>query len=178
MPLTTPSHKNLLVSETDVKANAFIDGNVDAGDLRKAISLSQDLYLHPLLSTGLYDDLLKKVHCDELTDDDVYLLEVFIVKILALYAASELNLFSTYRQKQYGVGRQDDEQQNFNVAEIGEAKSISSENKTRAEAIADRMIKYIQANKSKYPAYQNCLSECSADIPGQKRASSFPIFVK
>lgn len=178
MPLTTPSHKNLLVSEADVKENAFIDGNVDAGDLRKAISLSQDLYLHPLLSTGLYDDLLKKVHTDSLNSDDVYLLEVFIIKVLSLYAASELNLFSTYRQKQHGVGRQEAEQQNFNVAEIGEAKSISSENKNRADAIADRMIKYIQANKSKYPAYNDCVSECSADISGQRKASSFPIFVK
>jgi len=56
----------LFISETYVKNNTLIDENVDMRLILPSIKDAQELRIHPILGTPLYDDLKAKDKLPEL----------------------------------------------------------------------------------------------------------------
>ena len=68
----------LFISETYVKNNTLIDENVDMRLILPSIKDAQELRIHPILGTPLYDDLKAKITAGTLNADEVTLLDDYV----------------------------------------------------------------------------------------------------
>lgn len=68
------AQKVLFISESQVKAQSFIDNNVDGKLLSKTIELVQDISLKGILGKALYDTLINEVY--EFKTNDVEIPEL------------------------------------------------------------------------------------------------------
>ena len=91
----------LFISENYVKNNSLIDENVDVRLILPSIRDSQELRIHPILGTPLYEDLKTKISGGTLTADDITLLDNYIAPSMlqwTMYECSASMLFK-YRNK-------------------------------------------------------------------------------
>ncbi|MGN6439065.1 MAG: DUF6712 family protein [Agriterribacter sp.] len=175
MPLNPDSFKTLFISEQALKDNSIIDNNTDAKILLPIIKKSQDLFLHPLLSTKLFEDLQTKIAGETLNQDEKDLIETYIQPALIFKIQSESIFDSTFRQKNKGVGTMSTN--GFNPATLDEVKYLSERADNSAEEYGQRLVKYLKANKATFPKYEECVDACSPDIPAQKSAYRCKIFL-
>ncbi len=176
MPLNHDTHRTLFISEENIKSE--IDNNIDAKKVVASIATAQALYLQPLISTSLYEDLQTKISEDTLNEDEKLLLDVYIRPTLTWFTISELHLFNSFKLTNAGSGRQNPSDNTFQVAELQEIQYLSETSKKRAEQFGERLVKFLQSNKAKYPAYKDgCSGYEGADLPGADTAYQCPIFL-
>ena len=91
----------LFISEAYVKNTTLIDENVDMRLILPSIRDCQELRIHPILGTPLYDDLKAKITAGTLNSDETNLLDNYIAPAMAqwtVYECSTSMLFK-YRNK-------------------------------------------------------------------------------
>jgi len=175
MPLDHNSYKVLFIDEVTIKRESLIDGNADMSTLAPTIRTCQELQLQSLLSTALYVDLQTKIKSNNLSEDETYLLDVYIRPTLIWYVTAEYYLLSTFRQKNTGVGRQASD--DFNPAELSEIQYLKQSAENKAEWYGQRLVEYLKANKTKFPAYKTDCDAEAADIPGAKTAFKHIVYL-
>ena len=91
----------LFISEAYVKNTTLIDPNVDMRLILPSIRDCQELRIHPILGTPLYNDLKAKITAGTLNADETNLLDNYIAPAMGqwtLYECSASMLFK-YRNK-------------------------------------------------------------------------------
>lgn len=141
------------ITEEKLKANSLINENVDDKLIKPLLTTCQDIYIHPIIGTGLYNELKTQIAASGVTALNQTLLEDYIQPTLIWYIMSEAPIAMTYQFRNKGVMKRNSE--NSNSADIDELISISNKYKYNAEFYAKRLSDYLCANSMDYPLYIN-----------------------
>ena len=143
--------KALFISREDLVRYTPISGNLDFDKLVQYVEIAQDIHIHEILGTDLYDKLQADVIADTLTGDYATLVNSYVKPALAQYALLEFLPFSLYSINNKGVFKHTSE--NANALERGEINTMIEATRDTATHYAKRLVDFICFDSSRFPEY-------------------------
>ena len=143
--------KALFISRDDLVRYTPISGNLDFDRVVQYIEIAQDIHVHELLGTNLYEKLQADVLANTLTGDYDTLVKSYIKPTLAQYALLEFLPFSQFSINNKGVFK--------HTSEASETLSRSDINmmteatRDTANHYASRLIEYLRSYPNSFPEY-------------------------
>jgi hypothetical protein len=162
----------LFISVSSIKERTGLHANVDDKLVLPEIKTAQDMYIHPLLGSGLYERLQDGIDNNNLTADEVALLDNFVTDTLIYYVLSELPTGLSYQFYNKGLVRKTSD--NTDQPQMQDLLDISARYRKRAEFYAERMVKFLKQNaaQGKYNLYLNPGSGLDAIHPDNSAYST------
>ena len=166
----------LLMSDTMIKDRSTIHGNIDPKLIYPEIKVAQDMYIHPILGTALYDKLLSDVNVSGITGDYKTLLDDYIVDALMYYAISQLPMAMSYQFWNKGVIRKVGD--STELPSMSELVDIANHYRQRAEWYGERLTLYLKQNADEnfLPEYIDPGSGIDTIIP-ESSSFTMPIYL-
>lgn len=145
----------LFITPENIYERTSIHSNIDSKMIVPVIKVCQDMYILPLLGTGLYERLQDGVEDSDLTADETELLRSYIRDCLIYYVVSELPDTLSYQFWNKGVLRKTNE--GSETASQSELIDIKNKYKNWAEFYGQRLVKYLieSSNNNKFSQYIN-----------------------
>lgn len=143
--------KALFISREDLVRYTPISGNLDFDRVVQYIEIAQDIHVHELLGTNLYEKLQKMIVTDSLSGDYEALVKTYIKPTLAQYSLLEFLPFSQFSINNKGVFK--------HTSEASETLSRSDINmmvettRDTANHYANRMVDYLCNYPNSFPEY-------------------------
>jgi hypothetical protein len=155
----------LFITEQFIKDNTLIDGNVDMKYITTTIADAQRLHILPILGTGIYNELGTQINAGTLTALNTTLLDDYIQDALKFWVIYEgIDLFSYHiTNKNISTKNSDNSQPVQQVDVI----RLMDRNKEKAEWFSQRITKYLLANISSYPLYNNAGNSIDTIYPNR-----------
>lgn len=168
------SLNKLLISADMIKSRTGIHTNIDEKLLYPTIKLCQDMYVHPLLGSDLYNKIINDV--PNVTGDYQDLLDNYIIDVMVWYVLSESVTDVSYQMWNKGVVRKSGD--NTENPSPDELQMLSDKYKRRAEWYGERLRNYLVANSTTtfLPEYYNGNSDID-DINPQGNSFTMPIYL-
>jgi len=162
----------LFISVSSIKERTGLHANVDDKLVLPEIKTAQDMYIHPLLGSALYERLQDGIDNNNLTADEVALLDNFVTDTLIYYVLSELPTGLSYQFYNKGLVRKTSD--NTDQPQMQDLLDISARYRKRAEFYAERMVKFLKQNaaQGKYNLYLNPGSGLDAIHPDNSAYST------
>lgn len=143
----------LFISETTLKDRSLLQDNVDPKLIRPTIKQTQDMYIEPILGTGLYRELQEQIENGTVSVLNKKLLDLYITDCICWYVASEMVMSLGFKMTNKNVLRKSSE--NSNEASLSELFDLMSYYKNKAEWYAQRITDYLIEFIVDYPLYNN-----------------------
>lgn len=167
----------LLISDEILKERTAVHGNIDPKLLYPEIKVAQDMYIHPILGTALYNKLLDDINVSG-TTTGIYktLLDTYIIDPLIYYTLSGLPETLSYQFWNKGVMRKQGD--NTELPSMLELVDLSNKYRIRAEWYAERLTRYLKQslNGNLIPEYANP-GDTSDTILPQNSPFTMPIYL-
>lgn len=165
----------LLVSDEIIKDRTSIHGNIDPKLIYPSIRVVQDMYIHPILGTALFDKLITDIIGGGLTGNYATLYERYIIDPLMWYVLAELPTELAYQFWNKGIVRK--QGVDTELPSFDELINLQNKYKNRAEFYANRLRLYIRQNAAiMFPEYLNPGSGVDTIYPAVK-AFTNPIWL-
>ena len=143
--------KALFISRDDLVRYTPISGNLDFDRVVQYIEIAQDIHVHELLGTNLYEKLQADVLNDTLSGDYEILVKNHIKPTLAQYALLEFLPFSQFSINNKGVFKHTSEaSETLSRADINMMVEASRDT---AQHYANRMVDYLTSYPSSFTEY-------------------------
>lgn len=149
----------LLISDVMIKERTAIHGNIDPKLIYPDIKVSQDMYILPILGSGLYFKLQTIIKDGTISSDPINvnyktLIDIYIVDALIYYTLSELPATISYQFWNKGVVRKMGA--DTDMPTMSDLIDLSNLYRNRAEFYANRLRLYLQQNAiAMFPEYYN-----------------------
>jgi len=143
----------LFISENKLKENSFINENVDDKLLRTTIIQVQDMQIHPILGTGLYNEIKAQITANTVTNANRDLLQDYIQPVVIWWVMADGTIPLTYKFMNKSVVKKNSE--NSQSADLEELITVANNFKNKAEFYTKRLIKFLESNDTIYPLYLN-----------------------
>lgn len=145
--------KNIcFINVNTIKERSALHSNVDDKLILPEILSAQDMFLLPALGTALYDRLQDGIENNNLTADEVDLLDNFITNPLVYYTLSELPVGLSYQFYNKGLVRKTSD--NTDTPNMQDLIDVASRYRTRAEFYTQRLIKHLKQVSSTTDKFQ------------------------
>jgi hypothetical protein len=141
----------LIISENYLKEYSIINNNADMKVITPTIQLVQDIYIHPILGSDLYDEIITQINSNTVTSLNQTLLDSYVIPCMLWYVLCECTPVFKYRYMNKGVMVKNSE--NSTPADLNEIQFLMDKWKNNAEVYAERITKYLRKNASSYPEY-------------------------
>ena len=141
----------LFIKDEDLKRLTILDGNVDTDKFKPYIKISQEIHIQNYLGTDLYKRLQEGIINNDLTADELTLLNDYIQDALIHWAASDYLPFAAYTIANGGVFKHSPEN-SVNV-DKSEVDTLVQKERDFAQYYTQRLIDYLCNNSTKYPEY-------------------------
>lgn len=146
--------KNILfISEQTLKDRGLLQDNVDPKLIKPTIKHCQDMFIEPILGSGLYRELQTQIEGNTLTNTNINLLDNYITDCLGFYVLSEMVISLGYKFTNKNVLRKTSE--NSETPSLSELLDIEQRYKNKAEWYAQRMTDYLIEFIDDFPLYNN-----------------------
>ncbi len=159
----------LFVSEDTLKKSTTINGNVDAELLLPYIKVAQDIHIHQILGTDLYDKLAALITAGTMqaseNDDYETLIDKYVQPVLIHYSLYECLPFLSYKIMNKDLVRKISE--TSTPASLEDLKFMRNIVLNTAEYYSQRLIDWLKNNTDKYPEYT---SNSGSDLSPTKEA--------
>ena len=136
----------LLISAQILKDRTGIHSNIDEKLLLPEIKAAQDMFIHPILGSALYDKIISDVQGGSITGEYKDLLDDYIIDALLYYVLAGLPEALSYQFWNKGVLRKTAD--NSESPAIEELISLSNKYRVRAEWYGERLSRYLLENAS------------------------------
>ncbi len=158
--------KVYFIGEQKLKDNSVINGNVDNKILDPVILECQDLYILPIIGSGIFNELKAQLTPPvTLTALNTTLLNDYIQPCLIKYIEYEAAMYLNVKYTNANLGKKStDESQPLS---IDETHNVMSWIKDKAEYYAEKITKYLKTNYISYPLYLNAGSSIDTVHPAQ-----------
>ena len=147
--------KAYFISETYLKDNSPLSGNIDIADIYPHAKTAEDIYIQEAIGTSLYDDLVTKIIADN--DLSGYPNELILVKklrdVLLWYTCYDALPFIATKIRNIGLVNQTGE--NLSTAEKGNEWALRKICKDKGDFYLKRVQEYLCSYGSLFTAY-NC----------------------
>lgn len=143
----------LFIHPNEIKANAFVDENVDDKYIRNAIVLAMQNEMFQFLGSGLYNDIKDDIEADSISSANQTLLSDYIQPALEWWTMYYLVKPLVYKLTNKSIVKKSSE--NSNPITKEEATDLRNDFKNYAEERTQRLISYLCENESTYPLYYN-----------------------
>ncbi len=165
----------LLISDVMIKERTSIHGNIDPKLIYPDIKVAQDMYIHPILGSALFNKILDDINGAGPTGEYKILVDKFIVDALIYYTLADLPTTISYQFWNKGVVRK--QGVDTELPSMSELIDISNKYKNRAEFYANRLRLYLKQNApTKFPEYLNP-GQGLDDMHPANKSFSLPIFL-
>lgn len=149
--------KNIcFINVNTIKERSALHSNVDDKLILPEILTAQDMYILPSLGSALYDRLQDGIDQNNLTADEVDLLDNFITNALVYYTLSELPVGLSYQFYNKGLIRKTSD--NTDTPNMQDLIDVANRYRTRAEFYTERLIKHLKqvsSTSDKFQEYVN-----------------------
>ena len=142
---------SIFISEDKLKSSSTINGNVDAELLKPYLKVAQDLHIHPILGTDLYNAIQDGIENSNLTANESALLNNYIADALTQWTLYEALPFLSYKIMNADIVRKAGE--NSQSASKDEITFLRDIVRNTAEFYTERLIDYIKNNTASFPEY-------------------------
>lgn len=159
-----------------LKDRTPVHDNTEEKFINSTIKLSQDMYIHPILGTLLFNKLISEVDNGTITGNYKALLDDYIVDALIWWTVAGLTLALPYQFWNKGVIRKvgtDTE-----LPDATELETLRNEYKNRAEWYCERLRQYLIAysTSSFLPEYFETTTK-SNELNPSAQAFTMPIYL-
>lgn len=141
------------ISPAKIKAETFVDENVDEKTLTQSIIYCQEEYTKNILGTALYNEIKGQIEAGSLTADNTTLLQTYIQPALKWWvvyeAMDELHL------KAMNKGIMEKSSDNSQPANLNDILELKNKYRNRAERMDQKTINFLCENDTTYPLYIN-----------------------
>jgi len=141
----------LFISTNTLKKFTVIDGSTDADMITQYIFIAQEVKITNYLGTDLITRLKAGVTADDLTANEVILIDTYIVPALIHWSAAEYFSFARFNAAQGGIFQH--QQDNAVIMTKEDVDSLVAKETSLAEYYTTRLINYLCENSSLYPEY-------------------------
>lgn len=147
----------LIITEKYLKENGVINDNADMKIITPTIILVQDKYIHPLLGSDLFDQIVSQINAstegttDQVSAANLTLLNNYVVKCMLWYILMEATPLFKYRYMNKGIMVKNSE--NSSAADLAEIQYNMNRWEIDAKMYAERTTRFLKANESTYPLY-------------------------
>ena len=143
----------LFIAPLEIKETTMIDENVDEKLIRVVIDEAQSIHIHPIVGTGIYDELKSQKIAGTLTALNTTLINSYLQPALKYWVLYEgIDVF-TYKIMNKSVVKKNSE--NSTTIDTEELIRLQNRFMDKAEWFSERATKYLQENQSDYPLYYN-----------------------
>jgi len=142
-----------MIDETTVKQTSFIDENVDVNLIRTTIKTAQDIHIHQILGTALYNEILTQIDNSNLSSANTTLLDDYLTLALVWWTLYEGVDVFTYKFRNKGILRETSE--TTQAISLEEVKRLMDSFKNKAEYYSERCSKFLLENQTTYPLINN-----------------------
>ena len=142
----------LFITQTDLKANTILNGNVDADLFMQFIKIAQQMHIQNYIGTKLYDAITLKINTATLSGDYLDLVKDYVQPMLIHFAMVDYLPFANYQIRNGGVFKHRSENSESTTKE--ELDLLVQKHRTFADFYAKRFIDYMGINASAmFPEY-------------------------
>lgn len=169
--------KNVLLISADIlKERTAVHTNIDEKLIFPTIKVCQDMFIHPLLGSALYNKIVTDVEAGSITGDYKDLLDDYIIDCLCWYVVSKLPMTLIYQFWNKGVVKKTGD--NSETISMEELEGVRNEYRVQAEWYGERLKNYLIANSTTtvLPEYFNGNTEID-DINPTNQAFTMPIYL-
>lgn len=155
-----------LISTQALKERSFIHANVEDSILRVVIIRVQDTVVEPSVGTPLFKRLLAGIEADDLNEDEVTLMDNYIVPVM-IAGCDERSIDAvTYQQRNKTAGLARDE----NITPVNESENNRISDRLRSELnfYVRRLVGYLKDNCDLYPEYKDFICSHENIMPTKK----------
>lgn len=148
----------LLITEKFVKGNSELDANISMNLIRPTIYYCQKEYIEKSLGTALYNDLIAKTILDPTLvayPDYLTLVNDYLADALLKWVMFEVQvpLWVKWRNKSTSTNTSD----NSNPVDLKTIQFLEDKYKDKAQYFTQRMEKFLCANDTLYPLWDDCV---------------------
>lgn len=151
--------KALFISREDLVRFTPISGNLDFDRVIQYIEIAQDIHIHEIIGSRLYQKLQADIIGSTLSGDYLNLVNVYIKPTLAQYALLEFLPFSQYSINNKGVFKHTSEA--AETLDRAEINAMIESTRDTATHYAKRLVDYLCNYSQLFPEY---LTNANDDI--------------
>jgi hypothetical protein len=142
---------DIIITENYLKQNSIVQDNTDMKLITPTIVLVQDIYIHPILGTDLYNSIQSQINAGSVSTANQTLLDSYVLPTMIWYLLHECTPVFKYRYMNKGIMVKNSE--NSAAADLSEIKFLMDKWKNNAEVYAQRTTNFLKANTTTYPLY-------------------------
>lgn len=143
--------KALFISKEDLVKQTALSANIDFDKVSHFIKIAQDIHIHQMLGSKLYDKLQSDVVGSTLTGNYSTLVYDYIKPTLVQYSFMEYLPFSQYTISNKGVFKHTSE--NASIPSDKEIDAMRDAARDTANYYAKRLVDYLRHNDELFPEY-------------------------
>lgn len=160
------SAKIYLISPDYLKENSPINENVDEKVLQPLIMATQDMRIHPVIGTGLYNEIKDQIKNSTLTSDNQTLLNDYILPAMVWWCMYDAPFDLTYKFMNKSVVKRNSD--NSAPPDIEELHTIANKYRDKAEFYTKRLERFLCAYAATYQLYNNPGSGYDVLVPSHQ----------
>jgi len=141
----------LFIKDEDLKRNTILDGNVDTDKFKNYIKIAQEIHIQNYLGTDLYKRLQAGIIADDLTANEITLINDYIQDALIHYASAEYLPFAAYNVSNGGIFKNTPE--NSVTVDKSEVDYLVQKERDYAQYYTQRLIDHLCNNSTLFPQY-------------------------
>lgn len=154
-----------LISETYLKDNSPLSGNVDIAEIYPYTKTAEDIYIHEAIGTCLYDRLIAGVIANNLNANETVLVKK-LRDVLVWYTCYDALPFIAIKVRNIGVVKQIGDK--LESATTSDLSFLRKECKNKGDFYLKRVQDYLCCNGNLFPEYSCNCAKCDKLIPNTK----------
>lgn len=141
----------LYITVKDIKRYSALSGNIDEDKIIQFTEIAQDIHIENYLGTKLHERLLAGIIANDLTADEVSLLDKYVKPMTIHWSLVEFLSSAPYTISNQGAYKQLPE--NAETMTTDEVNFMIKKARERAQHYTDRFINFMCYNRETFPLY-------------------------
>lgn len=155
-----------ILTESKLKEMTAISNAVDYKNLEPFVEIAEEFYLKPVLGSEYYDSILDDIENNELIDDDLKLVNEYVLPVIAYYSWYESAPFIYMKTENKGLVKKFSD--NSNSIDSQDFKMYRQSILDKAVMYSNRLKRHLYDNKAFYPKHK-----VSSDSMGKSNSAGF-----
>ena len=153
-----PNNKVLMLTADYYKRNSVVNLNVDEELIHPQIIKAQNMNIERILGSDLFNIVLAEITAQTYTARITTLLEDYIQPALVEWITYTALPYLNYKFTNKSISKKSSD--NSEPSELNEVNFLRQDIRDDAEYLSERMTKFLEANETTYPEYNNGNTEC------------------